>query len=120
MRRERIAELATRDRRILVATDRLSEGINLKDHFDAVLHHHLPWNPNRIEQREGRVDRFGQPRETVRTLLLYGTNNDVDQVVFDVLLRKARTIRTASAFRCRCRPVPRRSCSTSPPFMALT
>ena len=46
--------------RVLVATDCLSEGINLQQHFDAVVHYDLPWNPNRLEQREGRVDRYGQ------------------------------------------------------------
>lgn len=59
------------------------------------MHYDLPWNPNRLEQREGRVDRFGQPREQVKTVLLYGTNNEVDQVVLDVLLRKARKISDA-------------------------
>jgi len=48
-----------------------------------------------LEQREGRVDRFGQPREQVKTVLLYGTKNEVDQVVLDVLLRKARKISDA-------------------------
>jgi hypothetical protein len=83
------------DRRVLVATDCLSEGINLQEDFDAVVHYDLPWNPNRLEQREGRVDRFGQPRQQVKTVLLYGTNHEVDQVVLEVLLRKARTIRNA-------------------------
>lgn len=92
-RRERVAELAKEATRVLVATDCLSEGINLQDHFDAVVHYDLPWNPNRLEQREGRVDRFGQRRSEVRTVLLYGTNNPVDLVVLDVLIRKARTIR---------------------------
>jgi superfamily II DNA/RNA helicase len=46
--------------RVLIATDCLSEGINLQEHFTGVLHYDLPWNPNRLEQREGRVDRFGQ------------------------------------------------------------
>jgi hypothetical protein len=94
-RRERIEELVGHDQRVLVATDCLSEGINLQEHFDAIVHYDLPWNPNRLEQREGRVDRFGQPREQVKTVLLYGTNNEVDQVVLDVLLRKARAIRNA-------------------------
>jgi superfamily II DNA or RNA helicase len=92
-RREKIAELVASDRRVLVATDCLSEGINLQDHFDAVVHYDLPWNPNRLEQREGRVDRFGQLRPEVKTVLLYGSNNEVDQVVLDVLIRKARAIR---------------------------
>ena len=51
---------------MLVATDCLSEGINLQEHFDAVVHYDLAWNPTRHEQREGRVDRFGQPQPTVR------------------------------------------------------
>ena len=91
-RREKIAELAASTRRILVATDCLSEGINLQDHFDAVVHYDLPWNPNRLEQREGRIDRFGQRRKLVKTVVLYGANNEVDHVVLDVLLRKARAI----------------------------
>jgi superfamily II DNA or RNA helicase len=92
-RKEKIDELSTSARRILVATDCLSEGIDLQEHFDAVVHYDLPWNPNRLEQREGRVDRFGQPKRKVRTVLLYGTNNQVDQVVLEVLIRKATTIR---------------------------
>ena len=94
-RKEKIAELAPSERHILVATDCLSEGIDLQEHFDAVVHYDLPWNPNRLEQREGRVDRFGQPKQEVRTVLLYGTNNQVDQVVLDVLIRKAMTIRAS-------------------------
>ena len=92
-RRERVAELGHSSHRILVATDCLSEGVNLQEHFDAVVHYDLPWNPNRLEQREGRVDRFGQPRGEVKTVLLYGANNPVDQVVLEVLIRKARKIR---------------------------
>ncbi len=97
VRRERIAmmapELAGAKRRVLVATDCLSEGVNLQSIFDAVLHYDLPWNPNRLEQREGRVDRFGQIRGEVQTCLLYGKDNPMDQVVLKVLYRKARTIR---------------------------
>ncbi len=92
-RRARIQELVEHPTRVLVATDCLSEGINLQEHFDAVLHYDLPWNPNRLEQREGRVDRFGQARREVRTELLYGADNQVDLVVLDVLIEKARTIR---------------------------
>jgi superfamily II DNA or RNA helicase len=92
-RRERVAELGRSAHRILVATDCLSEGVNLQEHFDSVVHYDLPWNPNRLEQREGRVDRFGQPRDEVKMVLLYGANNPVDQVVLEVLIRKARKIR---------------------------
>jgi superfamily II DNA or RNA helicase len=92
-RRARVGELGKEPVRVLVATDCLSEGINLQEHFDAVIHYDLPWNPNRLEQREGRVDRFGQRRSQIKVELLYGANNQVDQVVLEVLIRKARTIR---------------------------
>ena len=92
-RRAKIEELVRDPVRVLVATDCLSEGINLQEHFDAVLHYDLPWNPNRLEQREGRVDRFGQTKGTVKAVLLYGADNPVDLVVLDVLIRKARLIR---------------------------
>jgi superfamily II DNA or RNA helicase len=86
-------ELSGNKRRLLVATDCLSEGINLQSLFDAVLHYDLPWNPNRLEQREGRVDRFGQTRAEVQSCLLYGADNPMDQIVLKVLYRKARAIR---------------------------
>jgi superfamily II DNA or RNA helicase len=94
-RREKIKELADFKHRVLVATDCLSEGINLQEHFTAVVHYDLPWNPNRLEQREGRVDRFGQTAKTVKATLLYGRDNPVDGAVLDVLLRKAKEIRTS-------------------------
>ena len=93
-RRERVAEIgAAQGAKVLVATDCLSEGINLQEHFDAVVHYDLSWNPTRHEQREGRVDRFGQPSRTVRATLLYGVNNPVDGAVLQVILRKAARIR---------------------------
>ena len=94
-RMQRVERLAGSPKRVLVATDCLSEGINLQDHFDAVMHYDLSWNPTRHEQREGRVDRYGQMRGTVRMLTYYGVDNQIDGVVLDVLLRKHRTIRTS-------------------------
>ncbi len=91
-RRLKVGELSTFRQRILVATDCLSEGINLQEHFNAVIHYDLPWNPNRLEQREGRVDRFGQMSPTVKAVLIFGQDNPVDGAVLDVLLRKARDI----------------------------
>ena len=91
-REQRVTELSAAPRRLLVATDCLSEGINLQDAFDAVLHYDLPWNPNRLEQREGRVDRYGQRAPEVAAVLLVGQDNPIDQAVLDVLLRKARVI----------------------------
>jgi superfamily II DNA or RNA helicase len=92
-RAEMVDDLAKEPVRVLVATECLSEGINLQDHFDAVVHYDLPWNPNRLEQREGRVDRYGQKKPAVKTVLIYGSDNPIDLVVLEVLIRKARTIR---------------------------
>src|SRR5262249_55765778 len=69
-RRERVEAMGEDERRLLVATDCLSEGINLQNLFDAVVHYDLSWNPTRHQQREGRVDRFGQPAKLVRSALL--------------------------------------------------
>lgn len=94
-RREKIDEFenSKNKKRILISTDCLSEGINLQKFFNAVLHYDLPWNPNRLEQREGRVDRFGQTSEEVKAYLLWGKDNPIDSVVLKILLRKAREIR---------------------------
>jgi len=91
-RRMRVEELSQHTHRVLVATDCLSEGINLQEDFTAVIHFDLPWNPNRLEQREGRVDRFGQSSKIVKAILLYGQDNPIDGAVLDVLLRKAKEI----------------------------
>jgi len=52
--------------RILVATDAAAEGINLQNHCHHLLHYEIPWNPNRLEQRNGRIDRHGQEAEEVK------------------------------------------------------
>ena len=80
---------------VLVCTDCLSEGINLQEHFDAVLHYDLAWNPTRHEQREGRVDRFGQRAPEVRVVTYFGTDNPIDGVILDVLIRKHKSIKSA-------------------------
>ncbi|MBF9317690.1 helicase-related protein [Mycobacteroides chelonae] len=79
--------------RLLIATDCLSEGINLQDGFNAVVHYDLAWNPTRHEQREGRVDRFGQQAPTVRTVTYYGEDNGIDGIVLNVLIRRHENIK---------------------------
>lgn len=95
-RRDRVVGMADDDRRILVATDCLSEGINLQQLFDAVVHYDLSWNPTRHQQREGRVDRFGQPSREVHSVLMYSPDSAIDGAVLEVILRKAETIRQAT------------------------
>ncbi len=92
-REARVLALGQREKRILVCTDCLSEGVNLQDNFNAVVHYDLSWNPARHEQREGRVDRFGQSMPEVRVLTLCGQDNPMDGMVLDVLLRKHEAIR---------------------------
>ncbi len=94
-REARVSHLAESEKRVLVCTDCLSEGINLQKDFDAVIHYDLSWNPTRHEQREGRVDRFGQKTPKVRVLTYYGVDNQIDGIVLDVLLRKHRKIRSS-------------------------
>ncbi|MGQ9823196.1 MAG: helicase-related protein, partial [Thermogutta sp.] len=91
-RRAKVDELAEEPCRVLVATDCLSEGINLQNAFNAVLHYDLPWNPNRLEQREGRVDRYGQTAKVVKAIRYFSPDSAVDGAVLDVLLNKAREI----------------------------
>ncbi|MBZ4372326.1 DEAD/DEAH box helicase [Corallococcus interemptor] len=93
-RREAVAALRAEEGKVLlIATDCLSEGVNLQESFNAVIHYDLSWNPMRHEQREGRVDRYLQSRPVVRATLLYGQNNPVDGAVLEVILRKAERIR---------------------------
>lgn len=104
-RREKIDEMGNSRKRILVATDCLSEGINLQDKFNAILHYDLPWNPNRLEQREGRVDRYGQPgwrdkhnvlHNTIDVKVLFGEDNPMDVVVLKIIIEKIQRIQNTS------------------------
>jgi SNF2 family DNA or RNA helicase len=95
-RKEMIDAMGKSEKRVLIATDCLSEGINLQEHFTAVLHYDLPWNPNRLEQREGRVDRYGQPADIIYAYLLWGEDNPIDTVVLKVLIKKVRDIQKAT------------------------
>ena len=100
-RRDRVADMAPAEdekekQRILVATDCLSEGINLQQLFDTVVHYDLSWNPTRHQQREGRVDRFGQPAPVVRSILMFSPDSAIDGAVLEVILRKAEEIRKAT------------------------
>jgi superfamily II DNA or RNA helicase len=94
-REARVQRLSQASQRVLVCTDCLSEGINLQQAFNAVVHYDLSWNPTRHEQREGRVDRYGQPSPRVKVITYYGVDNQIDGIVLEVLLRKHKTIRSS-------------------------
>lgn len=93
VRKQRIEDMRKSKLRMLIATDCISEGVNLQELFTAVLHYDLPWNPNKLEQREGRVDRFGQLSEKVKATIIHGSDNPIDGVVLEVLIKKVKQIR---------------------------
>ncbi len=79
--RERIvaefgADPALRPVRILLATDTASEGIDLQRHCRLMVHAEIPFNPNRLEQRNGRIDRHGQLSPSVDIYHFVGANVD--------------------------------------------
>lgn len=59
--------------RILLATDAASEGVDLQNHCANLIHYEIPWNPNRLEQRNGRIDRHGQRAEQVNIYHFVGS-----------------------------------------------
>lgn len=113
-RRARVDAMQDSENRILVATDCLSEGINLQMLFNAVVHYDLNWNPTRHQQREGRVDRFGQQSPTVWSLMMFGENSMIDGAVIDVITSKAKRIREATGVTV---PVPEDSASVTSALM---
>jgi superfamily II DNA or RNA helicase len=93
--KKRQETFATFDRHksgILIATDAISEGLNLQRLSSCIVHYELPWNPNRLEQRNGRIDRIGQEKEAVfiRTMIL---ENTLDREILNLLMEKTKTIR---------------------------
>ena len=78
--------------RILIATDAAREGLNFQAHCSDLFHFDLPWNPGRIEQRNGRIDRKLQPADEVRCHYFVLPQRAEDRVL-DVLVRKTETIR---------------------------
>lgn len=78
--------------RILVATDAASEGLNLQDHCRYLIHWEIPWNPNKMEQRNGRIDRHGQKADKV-FCYHFAYDGWEDQQFLDVVVDKVRTQR---------------------------
>ena len=77
--------------RVLVATDAASEGLNLHRTARYLLHFDCPWNPSRLEQRNGRLDRYGQARDV--TVHHFVSNTDPDLRFLGHVIRKADEIR---------------------------
>lgn len=77
------AQLHAGGLRVLLCTDAASEGLNLQA-AGALINYDLPWNPSRVEQRIGRIDRIGQQHSEVRIVNLF-LENSVDEQVYRVL-----------------------------------
>ncbi len=77
--------------RVLVATDAASEGLNLHRTARYLLHYDCPWNPSRLEQRNGRIDRYGQARDV--TVHHFASSADADLSFLEHVIRKANEIR---------------------------
>ncbi len=78
--------------RILLATDAAREGLNFQAHCTDLFHFDLPWNPGRIEQRNGRIDRKLQPADEVRCHY-FVLPQRIEDHVLEVLVRKTETIK---------------------------
>jgi SNF2 family DNA or RNA helicase len=74
--------------RILLGTDAASEGLNLQQ-FSALINYDLPWNPMRVEQRIGRIDRIGQESERVLIVNLY-VRHTIEEDTYDTLKNRIR------------------------------
>jgi superfamily II DNA/RNA helicase len=77
--------------RILIATDAAREGLNLQAHCADLFHYDIPWNPSRMEQRNGRIDRTLQPSPEVRCHYFVYEDRTEDAVL-DRVVRKAEII----------------------------
>lgn len=77
--------------RVLIATDAAAEGLNLQETARYILHYDVPWNPARLEQRNGRLDRHGQARDVV--VYHFTTDDDADLAFLAYVIRKVHTIR---------------------------
>jgi superfamily II DNA or RNA helicase len=77
--------------RILIATDVAAEGLNLQESARLVFHFDIPWNPSRLEQRNGRLDRHGQARDV--TVFHFTSEDDADLRFVGKVVQKVHEIR---------------------------
>lgn len=78
--------------RILIATDAAREGLNLQSHCSHIFHFDIPWNPSRLEQRNGRIDRKLQPSSDVYCYYFNYQQRKEDQILVKII-EKSETIR---------------------------
>lgn len=117
-RRHSVHAFTSGEADVMIATDAGSEGLNLQRHCRLIVNLELPWNPIRLEQRIGRVDRIGQTRTVHAVNLL--ADGTPERAVLDNLLRRVDRIRMseidiASCVICRTEPP-----APSPPAESFT
>lgn len=78
--------------RVLIATDAAREGVNLQNYCADLFHADVPWNPSRLEQRNGRIDRKLQREDKVRCHYFVYAQRPEDRVL-KALVEKTKTIR---------------------------
>ena len=96
-RNEIFTEFRKAKKAVLIATDCISEGIDLQYMSSQLIQYELPWNPNRLEQRNGRIDRYGQKEKEVFIRILV-TEDALDAAILKVLVEKAEQIRRDYGF----------------------
>lgn len=96
-RKERYREFQQADLAVCVATDCISEGLDLQRGCAELVHYELPWNPNRLEQRNGRINRYGQTEKSVGFSMLV-RHDPLDVAVLEGIIRKTEQIRRDHGF----------------------
>jgi superfamily II DNA or RNA helicase len=91
-RKQALADFAKPEFLLLVTTDAASEGLNLQEHCHRVIHYELPFNPNRMLQRQGRVDRYGQT-EACQFAYLYAEKTYEGEVLARLFQKIERQIK---------------------------
>lgn len=95
-RREALARFASPSVRVLLATDAAGEGLNLQERCHHLVHFDLPWNPNRVEQRNGRIDRYGQANPP-QVAFLYAQGTYDGEILAQLTLKIEKQIRRLGA-----------------------
>lgn len=85
--------------KILVCTDCLSEGVNLQELFDTIVHYDYSWNPNRHEQREGRIDRLLQKSPIVNCYYMHADGHPIEKLFIEINEKKQDSIERSLGIR---------------------
>lgn len=93
--KQKVIDQFRKDRkvRVLLASEVASEGVDLQ-FSKTLINYDLPWNPMKIEQRIGRIDRIGQEADKI-DILNFGCKNTIDDLIYERLLKRLRIFERA-------------------------